>query len=101
MSGPEVLTVIDGPIARITFNRPLVRNALTAGMIERMHELLAEIEFDPPVRRLVMTGAGGHFMAGGDVGGFGRSLEPPPRRAAANSSSAPASPCRSSRRWSA
>jgi 2-(1,2-epoxy-1,2-dihydrophenyl)acetyl-CoA isomerase len=78
MSEPEILTVIDGPIARITFNRPQVRNALTAGMIERMRDFLAEIEFDSTVRCVVMTGAGDHFMAGGDVAGFGRSLELPP-----------------------
>lgn len=71
----ELLTEIDGPIARITFNRPQARNALTAGMVEAMREFLARIEHDPAVRCVVMSGAGDHFMAGGDVAGFGRALE--------------------------
>ncbi|MDT3671260.1 MAG: enoyl-CoA hydratase [Aromatoleum sp.] len=78
MAEQEILTEIDGPIARITFNRPHARNALTAGMVETMREFLKQIEHDPSVRCVVMTGAGEHFMAGGDVAGFGRTLEATP-----------------------
>lgn len=72
---PELLTEIDGPVARITFNRPHVRNALTTGMVTTMREFLKKVEHDPSVRVVVMTGAGDHFMAGGDVGGFARALD--------------------------
>lgn len=78
MAEQEILTEINGPIARITFNRPHVRNALTAGMVGTMREFLKRIEHDPSVRCVVMTGAGEHFMAGGDVAGFGRTLEATP-----------------------
>ena len=47
MSEKEILTEVDGPIARITFNRPHVRNALTSGMVETMREFLKRIEHDP------------------------------------------------------
>lgn len=75
---PELLTEIDGPIARITFNRPKFRNALTAGMLDAMSEFLKRVEQDPTVRVVVMTGAGEHFMAGGDVGGFAAAVDAPP-----------------------
>lgn len=75
MSDQELLTEIDGPIARITFNRPHVRNALTTGMVTGMREFLRRIEHDPAVRCVVMTGAGEHFMAGGDVQGFAGAID--------------------------
>ncbi len=78
MSEQEILTEIDGPIARITFNRPHVRNALTSGMVETMREFLKKIEHDASVRCVIMTGAGDHFMAGGDVAGFGRAMDATP-----------------------
>jgi 2-(1,2-epoxy-1,2-dihydrophenyl)acetyl-CoA isomerase len=74
----ELLTEIDGPIARITFNRPQARNALTAGMVSAMAAFLGQIEHDPEVRCVVLTGAGEHFMAGGDVAGFASAVEAPP-----------------------
>jgi len=75
MSEPELLTQIDGPIARITFNRPQARNALTAGMMTTMAAFLETIEHDPEIRVVVLAGAGEHFMAGGDVAGFGAALD--------------------------
>lgn len=74
----DLLTAIDGPIARMTFNRPQVRNALTADMLGEMAEFLERAEADPKIRCIVMTGAGDHFMAGGDVRGFADSLEASP-----------------------
>lgn len=80
---PELLTEIDGTIARITFNRPHARNALTVGMLDGMVEFLQRVENDTHVRVVVMSGAGEHFMAGGDVGGFAAAIDasPPERRA--------------------
>ncbi len=77
MSEPELLTEIDGPIARITFNRPQARNALTSGMVSDMAAFLQKIEHDPEVRCVILAGAGEHFMAGGDVAGFGEALNAP------------------------
>lgn len=73
----ELLTAIDGPIARITFNRPHARNALTANMLTKMATFLDQAEADPVVRCVVLAGTGDHFMAGGDVSGFTAKLDAP------------------------
>ncbi|MEY2928040.1 MAG: hypothetical protein RL367_2517 [Pseudomonadota bacterium] len=75
---PELLIDIQGGVARITFNRPQVRNALTTGMLSGMTDFLKRCEHDDEIRCIVMTGAGGHFMAGGDVGGFARAIDQSP-----------------------
>jgi 2-(1,2-epoxy-1,2-dihydrophenyl)acetyl-CoA isomerase len=61
---------IQDHIATITFNRPEARNALSMEMREGLAEYTAMAEFDPHVRCVVLRGAGGHFMAGGDVKSF-------------------------------
>jgi 2-(1,2-epoxy-1,2-dihydrophenyl)acetyl-CoA isomerase len=55
------------PVATITFNRPEARNALDLTMREELLAALDELEHEPSVRALILTGAGGHFSAGGDV----------------------------------
>lgn len=75
---PELLIDIADGVARITFNRPHVRNALTAGMVIGITEFMKECELRDDVRCIVMTGAGGHFMAGGDVQGFAAAIDNPP-----------------------
>ncbi len=54
-------------VATLTLNRPEARNALDAVMRQELAAALDELERDPEVRVLVLTGAGGHFCAGGDV----------------------------------
>jgi len=66
----DVLTSIENGVARITINRPQARNAMTAAVIQEMLEFCRRIESDSAVRCLSITGAGEHFMAGGDVKGF-------------------------------
>jgi 2-(1,2-epoxy-1,2-dihydrophenyl)acetyl-CoA isomerase len=53
--------------ARVTFNRPEVRNALTPEMLHTLGDFLTEVQSDPGVRYLLLCGAGGHFSAGGDI----------------------------------
>lgn len=74
----DLLTAIDGPIARITFNRPQARNAINQAMVTAMGEFLEKIAADDNVRCVVLTGAGEHFMAGGDVAGFNDVLSQSP-----------------------
>jgi 2-(1,2-epoxy-1,2-dihydrophenyl)acetyl-CoA isomerase len=71
---PELLTEIDGPVARISFNRPESRNAANPAMLTAMREFLRAIEQDNSIRCIVVTGVGDHFMAGGDVMGFNKVL---------------------------
>jgi 2-(1,2-epoxy-1,2-dihydrophenyl)acetyl-CoA isomerase len=73
----EILTEIAGPVATITFNRPEARNAVYHEMLEIMREFLVRIENDPNIRCIVLTGAGEHFMAGGDVMAFHSILQQP------------------------
>jgi len=77
-SNEDLLTAIDGPVARITFNRPRARNAINSRMVQDLIVFLDAVAADESVRCVVLTGAGDHFMAGGDVAGFGQILEMAP-----------------------
>jgi len=65
-----LLEVEEGGLAWITFNRPEARNALSLAMRDGLAEYTAQVEFDDSVRCVVLRGAGGHFMAGGDIKRF-------------------------------
>lgn len=56
-----------GAIARIVLNRPEKHNALNDPLVEGLGEALNEVERDPDVRVVVLTGAGDTFCAGGDI----------------------------------
>ncbi len=58
---------LDGAVATLTMNRPEARNALSMEMRQGMDEAFHQVEFDASIRCVVLTGAGEHFMAGGDV----------------------------------
>jgi enoyl-CoA hydratase len=67
-----LLTALDGGVARITLNRPDVRNALSRTMIEELTAALAAAEADPAARVIVLAGAGDRaFCAGADLKGVG------------------------------
>ena len=58
-------------IARITFNRPQARNALTFAMYERMAAICEEINADRSIKAPIMTGAGDKaFASGTDISQF-------------------------------
>ncbi len=64
-------------IATLTMNRPEARNALSMEMRQQLNEALHDIETDDSVRCVVLTGAGDHFMAGGDVKSMSESINKP------------------------
>jgi 2-(1,2-epoxy-1,2-dihydrophenyl)acetyl-CoA isomerase len=64
-------------VARLTFDRPEVRNALSTEIMEGLAEALRQAEDDPAVRCVVLSGAGEHFVGGGDVKGFGETIGMP------------------------
>ena len=66
MSDSVLLNLEDG-VATVTLNAPEVRNALTPELRVRFKEVMAELEFDKRARVVVITGAGDHFQAGGDI----------------------------------
>src|SRR2546430_4655698 len=56
-------------IARITFNRPKVLNALNRKTVEELQSALLDARDDASVRVLILTGAGEKaFVAGADIG---------------------------------
>jgi 2-(1,2-epoxy-1,2-dihydrophenyl)acetyl-CoA isomerase len=56
-------------VVQLTLDRPERRNALSIPMWEELARQLAEIQARDEDRVLVLTGAGGVFCAGGDLGG--------------------------------
>jgi 2-(1,2-epoxy-1,2-dihydrophenyl)acetyl-CoA isomerase len=66
---------ISDSVGRITFDRPETRNALSPDVILALGDALRRFEDDVSVRCIVLTGAGEHFVGGGDVKSFGKTLE--------------------------
>jgi crotonobetainyl-CoA hydratase len=54
-------------IALVTLNRPEARNAISPEVSQAMVALLDEIEADPDLRAIVLTGRGEVFSAGADL----------------------------------
>lgn len=59
--------VEDGPVARITLDRPHVRNALSMQLSDELTHVLERVRDSTTVRVLVIDGAGGTFCAGDDI----------------------------------
>ncbi len=57
-----------GAVALLTLNRPERLNAWSNDLEDRYFALLDQIEDDPDVRAIVVTGAGRGFCAGADMG---------------------------------
>ncbi len=58
---------LDGPIARLTLNRPDMRNAFDETLIAALTAAVKTAVEDSRVRVLLLTGAGKAFCAGGDL----------------------------------
>jgi enoyl-CoA hydratase len=54
-------------VARVTLNRPQVLNAINRDLLADLDAVLREVEADPEVRAVVLTGAGRAFSAGFDL----------------------------------
>lgn len=62
---------IDHPalrVARIVLDRAGARNAINLAMRDALLAALEQVMADDDVRAVILTGAGGHFSAGGDIG---------------------------------
>jgi len=72
MSGFEtILFAKEGPIARITLNRPEARNAYSIRMRDELYEVLGAIPGDDEVRVVVLDATGQKaFCAGADLSEF-------------------------------
>jgi 2-(1,2-epoxy-1,2-dihydrophenyl)acetyl-CoA isomerase len=56
-----------GPVRVLTIDRPARRNAMGTATAEALELALRAAADDDDVRAVVLTGAGGHFSAGGDA----------------------------------
>ncbi len=71
MADDELLYEVRDGIARVTFNRPQARNALTFAMYERLVAVCAEVDTDRSIKAMLLTGAGDRaFAAGTDISQF-------------------------------
>jgi enoyl-CoA hydratase/carnithine racemase len=63
-----ILVSHEGPVARVTLNRPEKRNALSLELMEELIAALQAVRADADVRAVVVEGAGPVFSAGHDLG---------------------------------
>jgi 2-(1,2-epoxy-1,2-dihydrophenyl)acetyl-CoA isomerase len=61
-------------VATLTLNRPDQLNALSVEMMEDLFCAVRRLREDESVEVVIVTGAGEHFMAGGDLKDFARNL---------------------------
>ncbi len=67
----KILTEQSGEIARIIFNQPEKRNAVSLEMWEAVEAAVTRFQADDSVRILILSGAGGKaFVSGADVSKF-------------------------------
>jgi enoyl-CoA hydratase/carnithine racemase len=66
--GELVISVVEGPVARLTLNDPDHANVLSSAMMAGLSAALAEASADPEVRVIVLAAEGKLFCAGHDLG---------------------------------
>ncbi len=67
----SILVTTDGPVARITLDRPDALNALTAEMLDDLADALERLGTEPAISVIVVRGAGRAFSAGVDLKALG------------------------------
>jgi enoyl-CoA hydratase len=67
MNYENVIVDRDGSIAVVTFNRPHALNALSYGLVKDLSLAMQELDQDPAVRVIVVTGGDKVFAAGADI----------------------------------
>jgi enoyl-CoA hydratase len=64
----DILVTVEAPAGVVTLNRPSVLNALRSSLLTEVSRALTQLEDDPAVRAIVITGAGEKaFAAGADI----------------------------------
>jgi enoyl-CoA hydratase len=67
MNYDNVIVGRDGAIAVVTLNRPQTLNALSYGLVKDLSLAMQELDQDPEVRVIVVTGGDKVFAAGADI----------------------------------
>jgi enoyl-CoA hydratase len=63
----NLLFVVSERIATITMNRPAAMNALNDETLTELNGVLDEVEKNPDIKGVIITGAGKAFVAGADI----------------------------------
>ena len=71
---PTILTSREGPVLRLTLNRPEVRNAFDEQLIAALTSAAAEAADDHTLRAVVLAGSGKTFCAGADIGWMSKAI---------------------------
>ncbi len=71
----SVKLAVAGDIARVTLERPEVRNAFNAEVIKQLHDVFARITAADDVRAVVLAGEGNVFCGGADINWMRDSLD--------------------------
>ncbi|MCL8383531.1 MULTISPECIES: enoyl-CoA hydratase/isomerase family protein [Xanthobacter] len=66
----RVLCTREGPLAILTLNEPKRMNVYSPQLRDQLLGRLRDLNDDDTCRAIVLTGAGGHFSAGGDIASF-------------------------------
>lgn len=77
VAGPVLLLEHEGDprIVTLRLNRPQALNALDDAMMSALVDAVRFVVADTRRRVLIVEGAGSHFMAGGDIKGFAKTLD--------------------------
>lgn len=68
----KVQVTIEDGIMHILLNRPETKNALSLAMYQKMADSIAAASEDPAVRVILLSGTGGSFTSGNDLGDFSK-----------------------------
>jgi enoyl-CoA hydratase/carnithine racemase len=66
----DILLSAEGAIATITLNRSRLRNAIRLSMWRELATIFNKLSGADDVQVVILTGSGGHFSAGADIGEF-------------------------------
>ena len=72
MGSDGLLVEVDGLVVTVTIDRPEVMNAMTTEMFGEFGRICREVSNDSKVRAVIVTGSGGNFCSGADVGAQGQ-----------------------------
>lgn len=67
---PYVESSINGHIAKVTLNRPERLNAISTTLTSELHDVLFDVNNNPEVRVIILSGNGRAFCAGDDLKEF-------------------------------
>jgi isohexenylglutaconyl-CoA hydratase len=73
MPNETLIVARNGPVLKITLNRPEARNAMSPAMLDELTTAFAQARDDSGIRVVVLMGTGGNFCAGGDFRGMQKS----------------------------